>query len=136
MEARPHLALWVRLRAAHLIACSAALKRWNGGHHTHDVRVAASLLHPLLKDGFITAADVRRRVRTVVQHNGTALVDGVMRPTWCMGMESMPTVAAPPAPSFPCAACGQKVFTRKDALFHCRTRGETPRETRGRMKHV
>jgi len=121
-----HMNTYAHLSYDDLVECNRRLKRWRGGHFAPELRVAACLLHRLLRDRFLEESDVRRRVRTVVQQSGTVVVDGVMRPAWSMGMERMPVVhdVAPP-PEFACPTCGHMEHTRKGATFHCK-RGSRP----------
>lgn len=124
MEELHHMNAFTNIALDDLAECNRILKRWSGGHFSSDVRVAACLLHHLLRDRFIDESDVRRRVRTITQQSGTEIVNG--RPTWFMSMERMPVIdRIGPAPQFACPTCGHMEHTRKGATFHCK-RGIAP----------
>lgn len=125
MEELHHMNAFTNIGIDELTTCNNVLKAWSGGHFSSDVRVAACLLHHLLRDRFTDENDVRRRVRTITQQSGTENVNGVMRPTWSMTRERMPVIdRIGEAPRFACPTCGHMEHTRKGATFHCKGTGE------------
>lgn len=125
MEELHHMNCFVNMPFDELVQCNRILCAWNGGHFASDVKVAACMLHRLLRDQFIEETDVRRRMRTLMQNVDTERVEGGgIRPTWSMSRKPMPVIErVGPAPEFPCPTCGHMEHTRKGARFHCRVGG-------------
>lgn len=127
MDDLEHMNAYVHVAPDELTRCEQTLRRWDAGHFARDVRIAAALLHVVLRDRFMTEADMRRRMRTLVQYSGTETVDratGSMVPTWSFGSERLPEVrdVVAAAPTFACARCGALEHTQKGARYHCRGR--------------
>jgi hypothetical protein len=123
MDDLEHMNTYVNLVTDDLHTCERWLQGWTTGHIARDTRIAAALLYPALRDRFIDESEVRRCVRTVVQHAGTERRDdGRMVPTWRMTGDSLsvcPTNMGP-KPTHPCPDCGALQHSRRSALYHCR----------------
>ena len=125
MEELHHMNAFMNIGIDELTTCNNVLKTWSGGHFPSEVRIAACLLHHLLRDRFTDEKDVRRRVGTVRQQSGTENINGVIRPTWSMTRERMPVIdRIGEAPQFACPTCGHMEHTRKGAKFHCKGSGD------------
>ena len=125
MEELHHMNAFTNIGIDDLTACNNILNTWSGGHFPSEVRVAACLLHHLLRDRFTDERDVRRRVGTVRQQNGTENINGVIRHTWSITREPMPVIdRIDEAPRFACPTCGRMEHTRKGATFHCKGSSE------------
>ena len=122
MDDLEHMNASVNLVTDDLHMCERWLQRWSSSYLSRDLRVAAALLYPALRGRFLKEDEVRRCVRTVVQHAGTEERDGRIVPSWRMtgGTLSMCPTDMAPQPTHPCPDCGVLQHCRKSARYHCR----------------
>lgn len=122
MDDLEHMNAYVNLCIEDLRLCERRLQQWSSGHVSRDMKIAAVLLYPSLQERFMTVGDVRRCVRTIVQHAGTEERKGRHVPTWHMSGASLsecPRDVVPP-PTHPCVDCGVLHYSKKAARYHCK----------------